>query len=182
LQTDFDNQSGGIMIGKIGKGLQQVDFHVNKTLAVAVGVLIFFCMLLISFNIGGRYLFGVIIPSTVEMSELIFVLMVFLSITYIEIQGGHLRIKFLYSRLSNKGQNICDILAKLISVVLFGLMTWQTLLYALRAWNTNEASWGLLPIPLWIPKFGVVIGCTLFFLHSTGSLVFHAKKLFWGVE
>jgi len=170
------------MIRKIGKGLQQADFHVNKTLAVAVGILIFFCMLLITFNIGGRYLFGVIIPSTVEMSELIFVLMVFFSITYIDIQGGHLRIKMLYSRLSPRGQRLCDILAKILSVVLFSLMSWQTLLYALRSWNTNETSWGLLPIPLWIPKFGVFIGCTLFFLHSTGSLVFNIKKLFGEVE
>ena len=141
------------MIDRIVKGLQSADLHVSRILTVAAGILIFCCMVLITLSIGGRYLFNAPIPSTVESSEVILVLIIFLPLAYIDIQGGHLRIMFLYSRLSIRGQNICDIIAKIVSFTLLSLMTWQTLNFALASWASSERSWGLIALPLWIPKF-----------------------------
>jgi TRAP-type C4-dicarboxylate transport system permease small subunit len=165
------------MLEKIVKGLQFADLHVNRVLTVAVGVLVFFCMILITFSITGRYLFGTPVPSTDEISETILVLVIFLPLAYIERQGGHLRIMFLYSRFSERWQNVCDILAKVLVLLLLSLMTWQTLLYALHSWACNEISWGTVSIPLWIPKFSIFFGCLLFSLHVLGSLGIKVKNL-----
>jgi len=168
------------MLHNIEKGFQYIDLHVNRVLAATMGVLTFLCMLLITCSIGGRYLLGMPVPSSVELSEAILVLVIFLPFAYIDIQGGHLRITALYSRFSTRWQKICDIFSKVVSVIFFSLMTWQTLKYAIHSWVSNEVSWGMIPIPLWIPKFAIFFGCLIFSIHLLGSLVLKAKNVIGG--
>ncbi|MFH1626367.1 MAG: TRAP transporter small permease [Pseudomonadota bacterium] len=168
------------MLPNIVRGLQFADLRVNRVLAVAVGVLTLCTMFLVTISIGGRYLLGKPVPSTIEISEVILVLVIFLPLAYVQQRGGHLRVMFLYSRLPKSLRTACDILALALSTMLFALMTWQTLIYALHSWASSETSWGIVPIPLWIPKFGIFFGCLVFSLHTFGSLFMRVKELVRG--
>ena len=158
------------MIDRAAKRLQVFDSKANRVLGMVAGVLAFVGMFLVTFDVGGRYLFNHPIPGTLERTEAMLCIIVFWSITYWEITKGHLRMTLLYSRFSPRWRLSCDILTKVLVLFLFSFLIWQTFLYGVDSWVNRETDL-LGVVPLWLPKFGIFIGCVAFFLHFLGGFV-----------
>lgn len=156
-------------MGKIIKFIQNTDERINLTLSYIAGVSSLFCMVLIFSDVGGRYLFNTPISGTLEVSQLLLTVMIFGSITYLELRQSHIKITLLYSRYPPKIQRVFDILSQGLQTVLFAFFANQTFFYFYFSWAMDEISAGSIALPLWIPKFVIFLGCFLFFLHSFGD-------------
>ena len=150
--------------------IQKIDSRVNLVFGYMAAGASLVCMFLIFSDVGGRYLFRSPISGTFEISEFLLTIMIFGTITHLELRKAHIRITVLYSRYPPKLQRAFDIFTKVIQTVLFGLFSIQTFRYFHSSWAIDEISWGSIPMPLWIPKFVIFVGCLLFFLHSAGNL------------
>jgi TRAP-type C4-dicarboxylate transport system permease small subunit len=58
-----------------------------------------------------------------------------------------------------------------ITLAACAYFTWYAARFVLESWQMNDVSQGLLPIALWIPQSGMVIGLVLMCLAVGESLV-----------
>jgi len=153
-------------------------FNANWVLCMIAVLCCGICMLLINADVLGRYLFSNPVPGTLELSEIFLCIMVFLPLAYLGIRGEHIRIEILYSRFPAKVRSGFDILMKVLGFFFFAIMTWQTFLDGRHSYLLKQATWGLLPIKVWIPKLFIFVGCLSFFLHFFGSFLGDLLNLF----
>ncbi|MFQ5850539.1 MAG: TRAP transporter small permease subunit [Candidatus Binatia bacterium] len=125
------------------------------------GLVLFFMMFLITFDVAGRYLLSEPITGTLEITEFLMVFVIFLSISCVQQRKGHIRVQILTRRLPPKAEIAVDILAHLVALLFFLLIAWQSGASALSSWEFREASEGLLQIPIYPPKFAISLGSLL---------------------
>jgi len=104
-------------------------------------------MLLVCTNIVSR-LFGRPIMGTVEMIEIMMVVVVAFSLPYGSLTKSHIAVDFVMRKLNQRIQAAIDFITVLVSIGLFGLVAWRCAKLALRLWQMGELS-----LTLWIPLF-----------------------------
>ena len=133
------------------------------TLVAAIGAVI--CMFFISAAVGSRYILDYSIPGSLDISQIILVLIIFFPMAYVEKEGGHIKITVLYSKFPKKMVTVLNFISSTLGLILFGLMSFMSLIGAVNSFLEKEASWGDFAIPLWIPKFFIFIGATSIFIY-----------------
>ena len=154
--------SGAKVVEKTGAFLDRFIF----ILAVISGSASLFCMLFISFVVGGRYLLNHAIPGMLDITEMMLVLIIFFPLAYVEKNKGHLQITILYSVLPGRMRSLLEYIWKILTCALFGAMAAMSFRGMVTSFLEHEASWGELAIPLWIPKLFIFISCTAMFLYD----------------
>ena len=122
-------------------------------------------MLMVSADVGRRYLLGKSLPGTYEVGQSLLVFTVFLALAHTQDRKGNIRIEVATSRLSKKGQLVLDLLAYGVGLVFFGLITWETFRHFLVAYQVKDAAAGLINVPLYPARFAVSLGSFLLFIQ-----------------
>ena len=162
--------------------MRGIDMSANRWLATAVTALLMFMMLAVTADVLGRYFFSKPIQGVTELSANGVVLVIFGSFTFYHITRGHIRMTFVYDRMSDNVKKWSDLGVVIIEVLLFGIWTWAFGRAAIEAWIMNDATTAGITIPMWIPKSFMCLGSLLFFLHSFGALIVKlTPKRFGGV-
>ena len=113
-------------------------------------------VVLITADACGRYLLSHPIPGAVELAEMMLAAVVFLSLADTEVVGRHIRVEVVVSRLPHRAQVVTEVLATILGMSAFGLMTWQLMKHALI-----EKSMGSATETLMLPLFPVLLIMTL---------------------
>ncbi|HUV59692.1 MAG TPA: TRAP transporter small permease [Desulfatiglandales bacterium] len=129
-------------------------------------------MFLICTTVGSRYVFGYSVPGTMDISQIILVLIIFIPLVYVEKTGGHLKISIIASRYSKRTESIRALISNILTAIVFGLMSYMSMIGCITSFLEHEDSWGDIAIPLCIPKFFIFLGCLLFSLYTLGNLLF----------
>ena len=147
-------------------------------------------VLILTANVIGRYLFHHPLIGTVEIEELMLVILVFFGIAYPQIKKRHVSIPFFVDRLPHEIRLVILNVAIFISLIIFVLLTWQNVVLSRTYW-LNKVSSLYLEIPLAPFVVIIVIGCfamcvTLFFdyISSLKELSREKAALVWpiGIE
>ena len=123
-------------------------------------------VVLVTAHVLSRALFKKPLMGTVELEELMIVILVFLGMAYTQVQGKHISVDFLTSRLSERTQNILAVANALLSLLLFFALSWQSILLSLIYLNKGNATFHL-RIPLFWVIWIIALG---FFLCGVISL------------
>ena len=118
-----------------------------------VAVMIIVCM-----NVLARGLFGIPLKGTVDIVSLLGVLVIGGAIPYTQVLKGHIRITLFIDKLPGKARTILTGLVDLAGVVLFGIISWQTILFAIGTSENGELS-EVLRLPITPFAFMVSAGC-----------------------
>ena len=112
--------------------LDKVD-RVLETSIFAIGMLLIALMIVqITVDVVMRSFFGGALPGTVEIvSNYYMVGLSFLPIVIAERQGRQIAASFLYSSMPAPAQAVARLVARLLSAVVFGLLTWRSYFEAL---------------------------------------------------
>ena len=100
------------------------------------------------------------IPGTYEIVSLMGTVGVSFALAYTTVQRGHIVVEFLTNRMSRKVRLIVEATGEFFSAVLFGILAWQGILYAMDLKQTGEVSLTV-EIPVYPFVFGIAIGCML---------------------
>lgn len=100
------------------------------------------------------------IPGTYEIVGLMGTIGVSFALAYTTIQKGHIAVEFLTTRLREKQQLIIAAIVELLGTLLFGIITWQSAVYALDLRRTGEVTLTI-ALPIYPFVFGIAIGCCL---------------------
>jgi TRAP-type C4-dicarboxylate transport system permease small subunit len=137
----------------IANGIYRVAGRLNGVSAAAV----VFIMLLTCADVVMR-LFGRPIPGTYELVGYFGTVIVAFSLACTSVERGHISVELLVNRLRARLRNVIEGTGHLVSAVLFGLLAWQSQVYAMDLVESGEVSLTL-GIPTWPFVFGLTAGC-----------------------
>ncbi len=160
----------------LGK-LSDIQETAERMLAYAAVVMIMIMMFLTAIDILLRYAFNRPIPGTFELEQFLLVGVVFLTLAYIQSQRGHLRVEIFVEHLPRRVQITFDILGHVMCLVIFSIITWQSGLYAQKAWTMGEYTPGLIKYPLWPARWAIPIGSALFCLRYILDIILDSNRL-----
>lgn len=118
---------------------------------------LFLMMLLTVADVFMRKVFNNSILGTVEVTELMMVVLIFFSLAHTEIADGHVKVDLVLSRFTPKVQSIFDIFTQLVCFGLFCLLTWSSFKYAASMRASGEVTQDLL-IPIYPFVYIVALG------------------------
>jgi TRAP-type C4-dicarboxylate transport system permease small subunit len=125
-------------------------------------VTIIFMVLLTGADVVLRF-FGRPIPGTYELIGFLGSLVVSFSLAYTSVEKGHVSVDLLVERLPERVQLFVDGMGALLGAGLFGLVAWQSALYALEMKQSGEVSMTL-QMPVYPFLLGLAAGCAMLFL------------------
>ena len=132
-------------------------------------------MLLISADVLGRYFLDLPILGTLEISRLTLAWICFLGILYAYTSDSHVRVTFFISRVGPKKRALFEVIACLIALLVFGLLTWKSWLYFWNSWINREWFAAPIRIPYWLAKLSVPVGsfmlCIAIFFYMGSYLL-----------
>ena len=121
-------------------------------------------VVLVTAHVLSRALFKKPLMGTVELEELMIVILVFLGMAYTQVKGKHISVDFLTSRLSERTRNILSVATSLLSMLLFFALSWQSILLSLIYLSKGNDTFHL-GIPLFWVIWIIALG---FFLCEIG--------------
>jgi TRAP-type C4-dicarboxylate transport system permease small subunit len=141
---------------------------------VAYGVLSLMVLLVVT-NVVGRFLLHKPLLGTVELVELMMVIIAFLAIPYTAVKQGHVRVNLIISRLSRRTQTILGSIVFFLSAAIFGVITYQGSLLAIAYTHKLGEGTPVFLIPFAPFRFVLVLGCLLICLKLLTD-VFHPLR------
>jgi TRAP-type C4-dicarboxylate transport system permease small subunit len=152
--------------------LQKGIFSASRIGAIiAIGFLVLLVILTVADVILRRF-FNAPIAGAFELSRLILGIIVFFTLAYCAVHGGHIVVDVFVSRFSRRAQSSISIFIHLCSVGIMGVISWQLFLHAMRVQGMGEvtAIW-----EIWISPFVFLaaLGSTLLTIVFLVQL-FHA--------
>ena len=105
-------------------------------------------------------LFGKPIPGTYELVGFLGTVVVSFALAFTSMEKGHIAVEILVEKLPQRAQLAIEALCNLIGALLFGVIAYQAILYALDFRKSGEVS-ATLQMPAYPFIFGIAIGCAL---------------------
>ena len=100
------------------------------------------------------------IPGTYELVGLLGAVVIAFSLAYTSVEKGHIAVEFLVQKFSRKVQTAIMAVNDLCASFLFGLIAWQSIVYASDLKQSGEVSLTI-QMPIYPVVTGIAIGCGL---------------------
>ncbi|MFQ5842293.1 MAG: TRAP transporter small permease subunit, partial [Thermodesulfobacteriota bacterium] len=117
-------------IRRLNQSFQSWFFPVSKILNRIASATLFLMMLLTTADVFLRKVFSKSILGTVEVTEFMMVGLVFFSLAQTEVLNRHVKVDLIMSRLRERTQGMIDMITQFGCFLLFGGITWSTLVYS----------------------------------------------------
>lgn len=116
-------------------------------------------MVLTVANVILRDVFNKPIRGTPELSEFMMVIVIFLALAWCAVTRKHVRVELIVTHFSSRVQKILGSITLFITLGIFVVMTWQSVLESMVAYDTTS----ILRLPhtpfYWIMTFGLGLFC-----------------------
>jgi len=141
-----------------------------------IGALALTCMMLLTVvDVIGRF-FKHPIFGSVELVGFLATIVVAAALPYTYKMDGHVGVEILVRLLSKKIQLWIDLFTRTLSLVLFGLITWQMFLYAEDIQKTGEVSMNL-EFPIYYIVYLLAFGMLIFSVTILETILGDIKQL-----
>jgi TRAP-type C4-dicarboxylate transport system permease small subunit len=144
---------------KIGSGSES-GLHSTSTVMVFVAALALFGMMMVTvFDVIGRYFFNSPIKGAWELVGILLVGAGTWGMAYCQVKKGHIRVDFIWQRLSRKTQVVLTSFANLLGLGAFSVLCWRSSLLAQHYLSvTRGDATDTLHIPLFPFVLALAIG------------------------
>jgi TRAP-type C4-dicarboxylate transport system permease small subunit len=168
------------MSGKRNKANRVADYYIKvlRGLTLGSGIAILVMMLYVTGDVTGRYLFSNPLPASFEISEMIMIFVVFWALAYVQARDEHLKLGFFIQLFPPRGKAILKILAFLIGILIFAIITWQAADWGVKALLTNEYTQGYWRIPYGPPRLMLALGAFITTVQFVVDLIKQIHLLF----
>jgi len=164
------------LFGKVIRSLEKSIRNTTNTLNyIAMGVLVVL-MFLGATDVLGRYLLDKPVRGGYGISQVMLLAIVFFGWAYTLSVGGHVRLDTVVSRLRPRVQAISGFITSFIALIIFGSITWQSALKAMRTSGTSEVI-DVINIPLYPFQFFVSVGAFALCLELIVQMINFLREL-----
>lgn len=147
-----------------------------NVLAITAGVALMFMMIITCLDILLRA-FGSPITGTLDIVRICAAITIAGALPYTTASKGHVAIEFISSQFPDLIEKGLEIVAHILGIILFVVISWQSIVYGIRLEKIGQVS-NTLQIPLfWLPWI-ISLACIVTALVILFDLIFPNKKLF----
>ncbi|MAZ21635.1 TRAP transporter small permease [Roseovarius sp.] len=152
--------AGGGTVLSDDSTLSRVDrqfYRIERVLALVSGLAVFAMMLLAVGSVSGRNLFGQPLPGYVDWIEQAMPLIAFMGISYVQRDGGHIRMDLVVGNLKGRVLWLVEMITTLVVLGLMVLLVWGTWAHFQRSFDFGAPLWSRdssmdIALPLWPAK------------------------------
>lgn len=105
---------------------------------------------------------GLLVPSLAEIAGFLLVGASFLALASTLRRGDHIRVSILLQLVPKRAARFLNLWCLAIALSLAGYFTWHAAWLAYDSLIYNEVSFGIVPVPLWIPQSVMTVGLGVF--------------------
>jgi TRAP-type C4-dicarboxylate transport system permease small subunit len=118
-------------------------------------------MLLIGADVFLRYVFSSPVPGTLEISEVLPVILTYFGLGFTSIMKRHIRATFVLDRLHSASiKSTIELICSLLMFLFLSLLIWRMSSEGLSSLHVREYSQGIIPVPIYPVK--VLVPAALF--------------------
>jgi TRAP-type C4-dicarboxylate transport system permease small subunit len=121
-----------------------------------------------------RFFFSAPITGTTEITQLMMVIVVFLSLAWGGVTGSHVRVDLIVGRFEKKTRALFDIVTLGLSGFIFAIITWRSLLESMQIETTTS----LIGVPQAPFYYILTIGFALLTLVIVTLVIEASRKVF----
>jgi TRAP-type C4-dicarboxylate transport system permease small subunit len=114
---------------------------------------------------------GLLVPSAAEFSGFFLAAASFLALAYTFRHDGHIRVSLVITRFTGRVRFWIELWCLSFAVCLTGFFSWNTILLVLDSLEYEEVSYGMIPVPLWIPQSFMALGLIVLTIALVDDLV-----------
>lgn len=135
-------------------------------------------MVLTAADAASRYIFDKPIMGAYEITErYLMIILVFLSMSYVQKVDGHIRLDILFEKFSQKLQDVLNIFFFLLAALLMAFIGYEGAMSTYNAIANNLQLSGLINFPLWLSYIWIPLGSFLITIRLLISIVRLAANL-----
>ncbi len=149
--------------------------RINKFFAEISGWLLCVIMVLLIIDFASRGL-SAPIHGVGEIAVFVMVAVVYLGLAHTEETRGHVRVNALISRLPPRAQLFSEIAIHLVALCAIAIVVWAVALNVIKAFYSQEAVAGTVPLLVWPVKLMVFVGCFFYLLQIILNLIEEVQK------
>ncbi|AZT82584.1 TRAP transporter small permease subunit [Marinobacter sp. NP-4(2019)] len=144
---------------------------VNRWIAVAVSLLVFVMVAVITYEVVARYFFDAPTVWAMELSTLLFGPYFLLAGPYLLHTAGHVNVDILYSRLPGRVADILDCFTHTLIAVVAGVFIYYSLPVAMNAYDSGETSFTAWNPAIWPVKALIPVAFSLLLLQALAEAI-----------
>jgi len=152
-------------------------FKISSWCSAFGGIVLTAMVLLISIEVILRFTLKQSIPGVIELVEIMLIIVLFSGMASVGLAKEHIRVDILINRFSKSAKLATIASADMVTMVVIGIITWQSLLQAIFL-NESGYQTGLLKIPLWPFAISISVFTGIFFLAILITVIENVKALF----
>lgn len=137
--------------------MKVLDF-LSRWLGYFSAAFIIFLMLIVTADVCGRYFFNNPIIGASELARYSVIAIVFPAMAWTALSGRHIRVDFIMNRFPRRVQAITNASVLILTLVIYSIITWQSILYSLEVESVISA----LDVPQAPFYWVMVVGWTVF--------------------
>ena len=153
------------------KRIERIFESLTAFCGIVAEVLVIILVLLVMGEIIGRSFFNHPIPGQIETATLTLVAIVYLAVSYTQMQEGHIRVDVFITRITGAKREFLEAFILIIALVTVLMMLWATGVRALGSVQGGEFISGIINFPVWPGRCTVVFGLLLLSLTLAVQIV-----------
>lgn len=146
--------------------LERLNNFLNKILMILGGVAVLSLMGLATGNVLLRMIFQMPYQGTYEIVSFLGAITIAFALGYAQKRKDHLALDILTSKFPKRINKILDGINYFVTMILFGIASWQVYMFALRIWKSSEVS-----ETLKIPYYPLIISVSAGFAVFSFTLI-----------
>lgn len=130
-------------------------------IALSVGVAVILTVMVISYGVLAREVFKFSDVWVTDLTTYLMGYMTFVGTATLAWQGRHVKIDVLGHFLTPRAGRVLAAVSCMVVTGVSLVLLWLNANFWWDAWDSNERSWGMLSVPLWIPYLSLFAGSVL---------------------
>ncbi|MCI5038147.1 MAG: TRAP transporter small permease [Donghicola eburneus] len=171
------------LLSRMDQGLMRLE----RFMALLAGLAVFGLMVLAVVSVSGRNGFNQPLPGYVDWITQLMPLIAFLGISYVQRDGGHIRMDILVARLSGRPLWLFELITTSLILILMLLLVWGSWAHFDRSFDMSKPMWSRdstidIGLPIWPAKLLAPIAFAVLCLRCTIQVIGYGRAVISGTD
>lgn len=182
--------AGASTVLEDGSFLSRLDrqlLKLERVFALLSGLAVFSLMFLAAYSVGGRKFLGSPMAGYVDWIEVLMPLIAFMGISYVQRQGGHIRMDLLIGQLRGRALWAAELLSTVLILLLVVALIWGSWAHFDRSFDYSRPLWSRdstidIGLPVWPSKILVPVAFSVLCLRLLIQIYAYGRALILGLK
>lgn len=171
------------LLSRMDQGLMRLE----RFMALLAGLAVFGLMVLAVVSVSGRNGFNQPLPGYVDWITQLMPLIAFMGISYVQRDGGHIRMDILVARLSGRPLWLFELITTALILILMLLLVWGTWAHFDRSFDMSKPMWSRdstidIGLPIWPAKLLAPVAFAVLCLRCTIQVIGYGRAIISGTD